>query len=56
MNLVQLLVRSAHVFPDRPAVLLGAQPVLDHRTLADRAARLAGPLRGGEGSGRDVGS
>ncbi len=49
MNLVQLLVRSARVFPDRPAVLLGAQPVLDYRALADRAARLAGHLRGAAG-------
>ncbi|WPC66072.1 AMP-binding protein [Rhodoferax ferrireducens] len=44
MNLAQLLVRAARVFPDRPAVLLGDQPVLNYRELADRTARLAAYL------------
>ena len=42
MNLVQLLVRAARVFPDHTAVLLGDQAVLSYRALAERAARLAG--------------
>ena len=46
MNLAQLLVRAAHVFPDRPAVLLGDRIVFSYRELADRAARLASHLRG----------
>lgn len=45
MNLAQLLVRAALVHPDRPAVLLGDEVVLDYRALADRVARLAGHLR-----------
>ncbi|MDH5540300.1 MAG: AMP-binding protein, partial [Rhizobacter sp.] len=49
MNLAQLLVRAARVFPDRDAVLLGAVPVHSYRALADRAARLAGHLRNGLG-------
>ena len=49
MNLVQMLVRAARVHPERPAVWLGGQPLLDYRALADRAARLAGHLRGGLG-------
>ena len=46
MNLAQLLVRAAQVYPDRPAVLVGLRVVLDYRQLADRAARLAAHLRG----------
>ena len=46
MNLAQLLVRAAQVYPDRPAVMVGARVVLDYRQLADRAARLAAHLRG----------
>ena len=46
MNLVQLLVRAARVHPDRIALLHGQTPLLDYRGLADRAARLAGTLRG----------
>jgi len=49
MNLAQLLVRAARVHPERPAVLLGDQPVLDYRELAVRAARLAGHLLHGVG-------
>lgn len=46
MNLAQLLVRAARVHPQRPAVLRGDQVLLDYRSLADRAARLAAHLRG----------
>jgi len=45
MNLAQLLVRAAHVHPDRPAVLRGERLVWRYRELADRVARLAGQLR-----------
>jgi long-chain acyl-CoA synthetase len=45
MNVAQLLVRAARVFPDRPAVLLGSETVLNYGQLAARAARLAGYLR-----------
>ena len=41
MNLAQLLVRAARVWPERDAVLLGDRPVLRYRELADYAARLA---------------
>ncbi len=49
MNLSQLLVRAAQRHPDRPAVLLGEQPLLSYRALAERAARLAGHLRHARG-------
>ena len=42
MNLAQLLVRAARVFPERDAVWLGDRPLLRYRKLADRAACLAG--------------
>jgi long-chain acyl-CoA synthetase len=45
MNLAQLLLRAARVYPDRPAVLLGDQQVLNYRQLADRTARLAGHMQ-----------
>lgn len=45
MNIVQLLVRAARVYPDRTAVLLGDAPVLNYGQLAERASRLAGYLR-----------
>ncbi|MDP2811975.1 MAG: AMP-binding protein, partial [Rhodocyclaceae bacterium] len=45
MNVAQLLVRSATVFPGRPAVLLGERVLFDYRTLAMRAASIAGYLR-----------
>lgn len=45
MNIVQLLVRAARVYPDRTAVLLGDAPVLNYGQLAERASRLAGHLR-----------
>jgi long-chain acyl-CoA synthetase len=45
MNLVQLLVRAARVYPDRPAVLLGEQVVHDYQALAMRVSRLAAHFR-----------
>ena len=45
MNLARLLVRSASVFPDRPAVALGRSVLYDYRTFARRAAGLATALR-----------
>ncbi|WP_428415010.1 AMP-binding protein [Methylibium sp.] len=45
MNLARWLVRAALAHPDRPAVLLGDEVVLDYRALAGRVARLAGHLR-----------
>lgn len=45
MNIAQLLVRTARTYPDHPAVLLGATPVLDYGQLGMRAARLAGYLQ-----------
>ena len=49
MNLAQLLQRTARVHPGRSAVLLGERPLLRYAALADRAARLAGHLRGSLG-------
>ena len=45
MNLAQLLVRAARVFPDAPALFHGERLVSDYGDLADRAARIAGSLR-----------
>ncbi|MBT9502311.1 MAG: AMP-binding protein [Burkholderiaceae bacterium] len=45
MNLAQLLARAARSHPDRPALLLGDEPLYNYRQLADRAARLAGHWR-----------
>jgi len=45
MNIAQLLARSASVFPHRPAVQLGDRLLFDYRTLAARAACIAGYLR-----------
>ncbi len=45
MNIAQLLVRSATVFPSRPAVMLGERRLFDYRMLAARAAGIAGYLR-----------
>ncbi len=44
MNLAQLLVRSATVYPERPAVALGDFVLHDYRTLGARAAALAAAL------------
>jgi long-chain acyl-CoA synthetase len=45
INLASLLVRSARVFPERPALALGARGTVSYRELALRVARLAGGLR-----------
>jgi long-chain acyl-CoA synthetase len=45
MNLAHLLARSGRVHGDAPAVLLGARTLFDYRTLAQRAASVAGYLR-----------
>ena len=45
MNLAILLARAARLHPARPAVALGAAPVLDHAALGRRTARLAQGLR-----------
>jgi long-chain acyl-CoA synthetase len=45
MNLAQLLVRAARVFPAAPAVFHGERLVYDYRGLAERAARMAASLR-----------
>jgi long-chain acyl-CoA synthetase len=49
MNLAQLLVRSARVFPTAPALFRGPHLLYDYRALAHRAARMAGWLRDGAG-------
>ncbi|HSD41676.1 MAG TPA: AMP-binding protein [Burkholderiales bacterium] len=46
MNLANLLVRSARVFPDSPALARGERVVADYRHLAARCAALAAGLRG----------
>ncbi|HYR37064.1 MAG TPA: long-chain fatty acid--CoA ligase [Burkholderiales bacterium] len=46
MNLAQLLLRSARLAPDARAIALGKHAALSYGQLADRAARLAGGLRG----------
>ena len=45
MNIAQLLVRSATVYPMQPAVFLGERCLFDYRTLAARAACIGGYLR-----------
>ena len=40
MNIAQLLVRSATVFPERQAVLLGEHCLFNYRALAGRVAYL----------------
>lgn len=45
MNLAQLLVRAARVFPTAPALYHGERLVCDYRGLAERAARMAASLR-----------
>ncbi len=45
MNVAQLLARSAMVHPLRPALFIGAHLLFDYRTLAARAASIAGYLR-----------
>jgi len=41
MNLAQLLVRAARSYPERPAVLRGAEVLRSYRQLAARSARVA---------------
>lgn len=45
MNIAQLLLRAARVFPHNPAVFHGEKLVCTYRGLAERAARIAGGLR-----------
>ena len=45
MNLARLLVRTAAVFPGRPALFHGRELLCDYRGLALRAARVGGFLR-----------
>jgi long-chain acyl-CoA synthetase len=51
MNVARLLRRSGEVFADRPAMYRGSELLFDYRTLAARAASLAGFLRGELGIG-----
>jgi long-chain acyl-CoA synthetase len=44
MNLAQLLVRAARLYPDRPALFHGEDLICDYRQLGERAARIAGYL------------
>jgi len=46
MNIAQLLERTARVFPERPAVFAGERCLYNYCTFRDRAARIAGYLRG----------
>jgi len=46
MNIAELLDRTARIFPERPAVFAGDRCLYDYRTFRDRAARIAGHLRG----------
>lgn len=46
MNLVNLLFRTAKVFPDRPAVAYGERDLYRYRELASRVLALSGSLRG----------
>lgn len=45
MNVAQLLLRTASVFPKRTAIMLGERKVFDYRELARRAASIAAYLR-----------
>src|SRR5438105_10317644 len=45
MNLVRLLIRSARLLPEAPAIALGKRAVVSYSELADRVARLAAGLR-----------
>lgn len=46
MNLALLLARAARLYPERCALLHGAQPLLSYAALGARCAALAGWLRG----------
>jgi len=41
MNIAQLLLRSARVYPDRPALAVGGRAVCSYGDLAERSSRLA---------------
>jgi len=45
MNVAQLLMRTASVFPERTAIMLGERKLVDYRELGRRAASIAGYLR-----------
>ena len=45
MNIAQLLLRTATVYPDRPAILHGERVLCDYRTFARRASSIAAGLR-----------
>jgi long-chain acyl-CoA synthetase len=45
MNIAQLLLRSATVYPERPAILHGERVLFDYRTFAGRAASIAASMR-----------
>jgi long-chain acyl-CoA synthetase len=47
MNLAHLLVRSARVFPNAPALFRGPKLIADYRDLAGRSACIAGGLKDG---------
>jgi long-chain acyl-CoA synthetase len=44
MNLAQLLVRAARSYPERPAVLWGADVIRNYQQLAERSSRVASYL------------
>ena len=46
MNVAHLLLRTATVHPDRPAMLQGEHVLFDYRTFAGRASSIAAALRG----------
>ncbi|MGZ3253509.1 MAG: class I adenylate-forming enzyme family protein, partial [Burkholderiaceae bacterium] len=45
MNLAQLLARTAHTYPEAPAIFHGTRLMCNYRGLARRAASIAGYLR-----------
>jgi len=45
VNIAHFLARTARVFPDRPALYLGAECLYDYRAFADRAARIGAYLQ-----------
>lgn len=57
MNLANLLMRTARVFPDRPAIAHGERELYDYQTLARRVCALSAGLRQqiGLGHGHRVG-
>jgi long-chain acyl-CoA synthetase len=49
VNIANLLLRSARVFPGSPALALGEQVIADYRSLAARCAALASGMQGSLG-------